>query len=292
MMSEEFLSVKQTMDIDIFILKTLKELLLHRNFWYVDIRDFITDDILSEISCIRQDIEERIMYNYWMGFLEMDEINEVDIEKIKEKSLKKNIDFNIFFKIDDDKKVFDKELFYNHFLCIKITSTWLKQIEELDIQIKEMRWLNGVFNKLKSILEALWKIKFITGVLFTIVFIGLIFIFDIKISWIIKNIPILNSIINTDILEAFEEVNKNDEFYKNLSSELYNKDKLLPNMIKNIRVRAIDNNEKIFKLRFNSGEEMLISVVKDANWKFRIILPEKLLNFKNKNMDINLSAKK
>lgn len=46
-----------------------------------------------------------------------------------------------------------------------------------------------------------------------------IFVFDIKVSAIIKKIPVLSSIINTQVLADFEAINEKDEFYKALISE-------------------------------------------------------------------------
>jgi hypothetical protein len=46
----------------------------------------------------------------------------------------------------------------------------------------------------------------------------IIFAFDIKLSKFISKIPLLNSVIDSTILETFEKVNENDEFYKSLKT--------------------------------------------------------------------------
>ena len=46
-----------------------------------------------------------------------------------------------------------------------------------------------------------------------------IFVFDIKVSAIVQKIPILSSIIDTKILEEFEAINEQDEFYQAMMSD-------------------------------------------------------------------------
>jgi len=48
----------------------------------------------------------------------------------------------------------------------------------------------------------------------------MIFAFDIKVSAYISKMPILSSIINTETLEKFEEINANDDMYKEVQKEL------------------------------------------------------------------------
>jgi len=281
-MDEEFLTEKQIIEIDLFILKTLKELLLNKNLRFIDVRDFIDEEILKGLNCIKQDIEMRVMYNFWMWYLLLEEITEHDLNIIAEKSLKKNISPNIFFVEENGNKIFKKELFYNHFMDVKITAQWLKQIEELEGKLKEIKWINWISNKLKDIIETFGKIKLIVWVLVTSILVILISIFDIQISGIIKNIPLLNSIINTEVLETFENVNENDEFYKKLSAKMSLRNSKFIKDIKEIKVKKISNNERIFKIQLNDLSEKLINVKKDENWKFYIDLPEELLNYRNK----------
>ena len=181
MTTEGFLTNKQIIEIDLFILKTLKEILINKNFWFVDVRDFIDDEVLNSLNCIKQDIEERIMYNYWMWYLILDEADEHNLNMISEKSLSKNISPNIFFAEENGNKIFKKELFYAHFMDVKITSSGLKQIEELEEKLKEIKWLNWVFNKFKALFETFGKIKLIMWVLITSVLVIIISIFDVQI---------------------------------------------------------------------------------------------------------------
>lgn len=46
-----------------------------------------------------------------------------------------------------------------------------------------------------------------------------IFVFDIKVSKIIEKIPILSSIIDTQVLADFEAINEKDEFYQAMMSQ-------------------------------------------------------------------------
>lgn len=282
MLNEGFLTNKQIIEIDLFILKTLKEILLNKNFWFIDVRDFIDDEVLNSLNCIKQDIEERIMYNYWMWFLLLNEADEHNLSMISEKSHSKNISPNIFFAEENWNKIFKKELFYNHFMDIKITASGLKQIEELEEKLKEIKWFNWIFNKFKALFETFGKIKLIVWVLITSILVIIISIFDIQISGFIKNIPLLNSIINTELLESFEDVNENDEFYKKLSAKMSIRNSSFLKEIKDIKVKNINKNEKIFKIQLNDLSEKLINVKKDDKWKFYIDLPEELLNFRNK----------
>lgn len=282
MMDEEFLNEKQIIEIDLFILKTLKEILLNKNFWFVDVRDFIDEEILKTLNCIKQDIEMRVMYNYWMWFLILNEIDERNLNEINKKSHKKNIDPNIFFIEEDWNKIFKKELFYEHFMDIKITTLWLRQIEELENKLKEIKWINWIFNKLKNAIETFGKLKLIIWVLVTSILVIFISIFDIQISGFIKNIPLLNSIINTEVLESFENVNENDEFYQKLSAKMSIRNTKFIKDIKEIKVKKISNNERIFKIQLKDLSEKLINVKKDDTWKFYIDLPEELLNYRNK----------
>ncbi|EKE26110.1 MAG: hypothetical protein ACD_4C00435G0002 [uncultured bacterium (gcode 4)] len=300
MEENSFLNKKQIIKTDHFILWILKDLLLNKNFSYVDIRNFIDDSVLEDLKCIKSDIEMRVMYNYWMWYLELLEISEQDYDKINEKCLKKNINPEIFFEENINwNKIFNKELFYSYFLEIKITATWLKRIEELEKEIGDNKWINEIFNYIKSVWEFLGKVKYIVWIGITLVLILAIFVFDVKVSEYIKKIPLLTSIVNTDILEAFEKVNDNDEFYKEIKKELKindlsdkrwtseiqgisfgeNNDSMNPSKIisrklwlniEDIKVKNISPNEKLFRMTFQNWEQRFIKVLKGEDGRFRV----------------------
>ena len=260
----------------------------------------------------------RIMYNYWMGHLELNQINENEIDKINEKCRERNIDPWLFFFDDNFRMIFKRDLFNSYFLETKITALWLKQVEDLKKQIEETSWINWLFNNFKKSLEILNKIKYILWVSITIILILLIFVFDIKVSGYIKKIPLLSSVINTDILEKFEQVNENDAFYKQIKKELkINKSTAQDstndevkwilqdfnifgknesntiNSSKNVSsfknglnvidivVRNINSNEKIFRITLENWEQKFINVLKDKYWKFSIKMPNDLLDYKS-----------
>ncbi|MDD2486839.1 MAG: hypothetical protein PHS92_00510 [Candidatus Gracilibacteria bacterium] len=315
--NDDFLNKDQMLKIDLFVLEILKELLLHQNLGFTDIRIFVDKDILERFGCIMEDIEMRIMYNYGMGFLELLDVNENEIELINEKCREKNLDPSMFFYEKDDRIVFKKELFNSYFLEAKINAAGLKQIEELKKQLEESEGINYIFNKMKEFLEFLNKLKLILGLIITTILICLVLIFDIKLSEYIKKIPLLSSIINTEVLESFEKVNEKDEFYKEVKSKLninnakdkkidfnesnlkdYNIYEFIENnnkminstsqinqenpSISDIKVRNISPNEKIFRLDLNNGEQKFIKVIRDQQGKLRIDIPNALLNYINR----------
>lgn len=53
----------------------------------------------------------------------------------------------------------------------------------------------------------------------TVFLIVCIFAFDIKVSAIISKIPLLSSIIDTKVLQEFEAINEQDEFYRAMMGE-------------------------------------------------------------------------
>lgn len=313
MEENNFLNKKQVLKIDYFILGILKDLLLNKNFSFIDIRNFIDDSVLEELNCIKSDIEMRVMYNFWMWFLDLFEVDEKDFTKIFEKCSEKNIDPEIFFEEKNKKRIFKKELFYSYFLEIKITADWLKRIEELEKEIGDSGLINIIFDYFKSSLEFMNKIKYIAWISLTLLLILAIFVFDIKVSEYIKNIPLLSSIINTEILESFEKINENDEFYKEIKKKLklervvnidrkdqwsglmdfwflwfennnspaqvINSSKSWLN-INDIKVKNISQNEKIFRIILQNWEQRFIKVTKGGDWKFRLDLPWDLLNYR------------
>lgn len=274
MVTNEYLNKDQMIKIDLFILDTLKEFFLHQNLWYIDVRNFVDKEILERFECVMEDIEMRIMYNYWMCYLELLEINENEIDKINEKCKEKNINPEIFFYEKDDKMEFKKELFRSYFLEAKINADGLKQIEELKILAEQSEWLKFIFNKFRDVLENLDKIKVIFWALITFICFILIFTFNINISGYIKNIPLINSIVNTDILESFEKVNMNDEFYKQIET--------LGSKTSNVKVKNISPKEKLFKIVLKNWDTKLIKVTKDNLWKFKIESPNNLLDYRNR----------
>jgi len=81
-----------------------------------------------------------------------------------------------------------------------------------------------------------------------------IVVFDIKISSYIENIPLLSSIINIDTLKQFEEVNASDSYYKAFNKSMAKIEDKFPfakTDVKDIKVRNISSNEKLFQITLN-----------------------------------------
>ena len=105
--------------------------------------------------------------------------------------------------------------------------------------------------------------------------------------------------MNTDILEAFEKVNDNDEFYKEIKKELKindlsdrrwtreiqgisfgeNNDSMNPSKIisrklwlniEDIKVKNISPNEKLFRMTFQNWEQRFVKVLKGEDGRFRV----------------------
>jgi hypothetical protein len=72
-------------------------------------------------------------------------------------------------------------------------------------------------------------------------------------------------VINTEVLETFENVNENDEFYKKLSAKMSIRNSKFIKEIKEIKVKKISNNERIFKIQLKDLSEKLINVKKDED---------------------------
>lgn len=129
----------------------------------------------------------------------------------------------------------------------------------------------------------------------TIFLVIIIFIFDIRVSKIIQRIPLLSSVIDTKVLEEFETINENDEFYRALMKENDILSRPIPNFpitssgnmgtnsgydspfvpdaiesilpegarIRDIHVRPISTSEKLFRITLDTGEVRYVQVRKD-----------------------------
>lgn len=144
------------------------------------------------------------------------------------------------------------------------------------------------------------------GIIFTLtsLLIVFIFVFDVKVSAIVRKIPILSSVIDTKMLEEFEAINEQDEFYqaimKDADGEEYKsepdtapnttsgkvlspdvlpsampfKDAPVPKAIKNLlpakakienmAVRNISATEKLFRVTLDNGMVRYIQVRKEG----------------------------
>ncbi len=298
---ETNLTSEQINKIDLFILNILKEWLLEQNLDFIDVMDYFNDQVIIDLNCSKEIFQRRTMYNFWLWYLNLIEINNEIVEdenflnETKKKCKKRKIDFeNIFLFLDNWNKILVKKIYYSNFLEAKITAEWLRYIEILEKQLKEMKWFWFIANKFKHFWEIFLKMKVAVWVWLTVLCVIIIFAFDIKISKFISKIPLLSSVIDTSILETFEEVNKNDEFYKSMKTVIDNprvnlnqKENIKfgesPSIlleqqdistvwqtIRDIKVKNVSTNEKIFKIDLENWKQKFVTVIKDVYWKFQV----------------------
>lgn len=223
-MEEKDLTKNEIYEMDLAILKFLKDHLLNKNLWYVDFHDefvnFFDTYIFYFLTDPVEEIKKRIFYNIWVGFIEIKKI-EKDFDEIEKKCSKKWIDqATIIIEDEDWIRIINEEEYLKNFLEIKITADGLKEIDIIKEELQKNSWLNLYINKTKEYLEKLNGMKAVVWIGITFILIILIFAFDIKVSQIIKSIPLLSSIINVEVIEQFEKLNENDEDYKTINQFL------------------------------------------------------------------------
>jgi len=82
---------------------------------------------------------------------------------------------------------------------------------------------------------------------------------------VLKQIPLLNSVVNTEALEAFVDIDSSDEFYKTLEQGMQKKDANLLREKIAMKVKNVSSNEKIFQAKFPNGKMMYFKVQKNQN---------------------------
>jgi hypothetical protein len=93
-----------------------------------------------------------------------------------------------------------------------------------------------------------------------------IFVFDIKISKTLEQLPLLSSIIDTDIIETFETLNETDEYYQQVKQQM-------PDLMKNaktVRAQKISPNDRNLMIEANNGKTLFLRVTKDANNRYNV----------------------
>ncbi|MDD2516430.1 MAG: hypothetical protein PHF46_00335 [Candidatus Gracilibacteria bacterium] len=223
-MEEKDLTKNEIYEMDLAILKFLKDHLLNKNLGYVDFHDefvnFFDTYIFYFLTDPVEEIKKRIFYNIGVGFIEIKKI-EKDFDEIEKKCSKKGIDqATIIIEDEDGIRIINEEEYLKNFLEIKITADGLKEIDIIKEELQKNSGLNLYINKTKEYLEKLNGMKAVVGIGITFILIILIFAFDIKVSQIIKSIPLLSSIINVEVIEQFEKLNENDEDYKTINQFL------------------------------------------------------------------------
>jgi hypothetical protein len=93
-----------------------------------------------------------------------------------------------------------------------------------------------------------------------------IFVFDIKISKTLEQLPLLSSIIDTDIIETFETLNETDEYYQQVKQQM-------PDLMKNaktVRAQKISPNDRNLMIEANNGKTFFLRVTKDTNNRYNV----------------------
>jgi len=130
------------------------------------------------------------------------------------------------------------------------------------------------FDSATRIISLIWVV-----VTWTIII--LIKVFDVKVSEYLERIPLIHSILNMDLIQAFEDVDEEDVFYVALQSKLkeFMDD---TDDIESIQVKEDGEGRKIFKITMKNGEQRMITVTKDWDeYKFDIEVIKKLFLQRN-----------
>lgn len=182
--------------IDLSILTFLREEMLLGNLDYVSLREPYKQGLFSsDIDCSWERFRRRALYQIWLGFAEPLIVYGPEGEKINSKK-------------------------HTGYLCsIRITPFGFMQIPELEKEVKKYEGFNRYITKIKKFNDRIMGMKWGIVLGITTFLIVCIFIFDIKVSKIIEKIPILSSIIDTQVLKDFEAINEKDEFYRALMTE-------------------------------------------------------------------------
>jgi hypothetical protein len=261
--------------IDLFILSACFDELLDWNLSYIDTNNFYHRFDIKGVFIPKEYFIWRIFYLIWLWLLEAEPIPDLKSLELKCKNSKLDIS-----SITDDKwgklSINDKK-YHKHFLSCKITTDWILRQEKLYDNIDSTIWLKWLYNFAKSHIELMLKYKFVAVFSFTAILTIMIFAFDIKVTAYLDKLPLVSSIVDIDLLKQFENVNENDDYYKQMKQQLVgaNTWRTLDSMdIKEIKVRTVSTNEKMFRVILKNWDEQYIPVKKSADWRFDIKIPE------------------
>ena len=278
-------NIKLAKNLDSFILGSLFDLALEGNLNFHNLKESYSNFKYKDYLLSPKEYLARIYYLYLMWFLELEVSN--DIQKIKEICKNESIDHKFIF-LDNKYTQVNTNEYLKYIVFWRITKTWVEYLLSLRKEILNSIWLKWVFFSFKQKLEFLFKYKIAFWFASTAICVIAIFVFDIKISDSLSKMPLVSSVINTDILKAFEDVNENDDYYKELSKQVWinKKDwkyKLSDDVNSvDIKVQSVSANEKRFKLTFLDWSEQLITVNKNSDWRFMTNIPQILKDKVNK----------
>ncbi len=254
----------------------------------------------------KEDVRSRIFYYNAIWKLKIENIPK-NLQLIEEKVRFFDIDFNEIFSLwkmvqkeNNWKKVFIKDMshievieenYYKYFLKVKITPEGISYIDNIKEDIKKQWLIYQSFNYMKNWIEKVWTLKSTIWIMITAIILIWMFVSPWNIKNILDKTPLLSSIIDSSILEWFEDIeDTNNEFYKNLEDMQGRDDvdnpileKIKTLWIKDIKVKHISDNEKIYKIILNNKDEELIKITKN-NGVFNIKYPN-FEDYKKENID-------
>lgn len=288
--------MEKTLDfnfIDKYILEQCINSLLLWNLFYIDLYNLYCSDI-DGCEIKKEEFNKRLFHLIWLSYIDFEPMN-LSFTEIETHFNANKLDIKEILLKTWDKYIINKANYYKYFLNGKITANWIKRFEELKEIIESNKWIRWFFNKIKDFFEQIFSYKYVVWIWLTWICLILIFWFNVKVSEYISKLPILSSIIDTETLEQFEAVNEDDDFYKwvmqefesiNSSDSVVNSEdkdssvkiveKIDPTILKDMKVRKVNENERIFRVKWADWVEQFITVKKLANGKLQVELPPKL----------------
>lgn len=292
--------------LDDLILNNCLNSLLSGNLSFINLFSIFDSFSNNDLDFNKNDFIRRLFFLIGMEYIEaepmLSDFNEIKL-RLQELWI---IDENIINKFCNNKK-FNNKTYSNHILFWKITANWIKRQEELKEKIESCKWIRWFFYDIKCFFARIFDYKYVIWIWLTVFCLILIFWFDVKVSGYIAKLPILSSIIDTDTLEQFEEINANDDFYQWLLQEFnssigssdssnssvanWESQKINSSILKDIKVRKVSATEKIFRVKWPDWTEQFITVKRWTDGKLQITLPPKIKAIQDKIRNISLKIK-
>lgn len=254
----------EILNVDLFILNILKNELENKVLDFIDIKTKISLEDISHLNCDIWFIEKRIFHNIWLKYIEIAPIPQ-DLDTIIQKCEEKEIDPQLIIYTKKRKHLIKNDVYLQYFLEIKINAEWLKRICELKKDIKYLIRKNSLFYRYldKSKLALIWlkEYKIAIWLFLTLWFFGLSYFMNLPVRSWINHIPFLASIVDVDFLKNFEDIDKNDIYYKILE------DKIKKEWI-TIKVYILSETEQVFQIQNYAWINYYD--ISNTNWYFEI----------------------
>ncbi len=284
--------------IDLFVFNVLRAELENKNINFVEFRKYLVEELISELGTTVDEMEKRIFYNIWLGHIDIDKSFEF-IDIVKTRLVQEKIENSEIIKKREDIEYVDQDAYFRQFFDIKITSSGLNRIIKLEDQIRESTSLKGKFSKIKGYFETLLQIKKIISITVAVVLILAMWIFDVNINQVLKQIPLLNSIVDTELLGKFAPVDERDDFYKVLKENM-NDSKLSVGQTAGMtmQMKKVSNTERVFRVDIPRRWTIYFRIKKstdnysieqwsdEKNYKKALVLPINITNMNSSVVNI------